>query len=101
MYRYFEYQFEWDPLKAHANFRKHGITFERAATVFMDSRALSLLDEEHSQNEERWVTLGLDQTGILILVCHTHLKEQERGAHVRIISARKASKNETRQYKEA
>jgi len=55
----FEYQFEWDPIKAHQNARKHGVTFERAATVFLDPQALSGFDEEHSQEEDRWITLGL------------------------------------------
>ena len=56
----FQHKFEWDPSKAEQNFRAHGITFERAATVFRDPRALSEFDEEHSQDEDRWITLGLD-----------------------------------------
>ena len=67
----FEYQFEWDPIKAHQNARKHGVTFERAATVLLDPQALSDFDEEHSQEEDRWITLGLDRTGTLLIVCHT------------------------------
>jgi len=60
----FQYQFEWDPVKAQRNVKRHGVTFERAATVFLDPEALSELDEEHSQDEERWITLGLDRSDV-------------------------------------
>ena len=53
------YDFEWDPQKAKSNFRKHGVSFEDAATVFKDPNALSIVDHEHSINEERWMTLGI------------------------------------------
>jgi hypothetical protein len=62
----FQYQFEWNPTKARQNARKHRVTFERGATVFKDPNALSLFDEEHSDEEERWITLGLDETGVLL-----------------------------------
>lgn len=94
----FQYQFEWDPAKARQNARKHRITFERGATVFLDPNALSLFDEQHSEDEERWVTLGLDQTGALLVICHTYHEESENRARVRLISARKATKSETKQY---
>ncbi len=100
MRQYFEYRFEWDLLKAHANIRKHGVTFEKATTVFTDPNALSVFDEESSQEEERWISLGLDRSGIPLVVCHTYRNEGEHGAHIRIISARKASKNELVRYKE-
>jgi uncharacterized protein len=100
MHRPFENHFEWDPIKASGNLRKHGISFERAATVFEDPRALSQFDKEHSQDEERWITLGLDRSGILVVVCHTYRKENNHSAYVRIISARKAIKSEMKQYKE-
>ena len=100
MHRPFEYQFEWDPVKARLNYRKHKIAFDRAATVFNDPRALSMFDDKHSDAEERWITLGLDQTGMLTIVCHTFLGSPEhRNARVRIISARKATKKEIHQYK--
>jgi uncharacterized DUF497 family protein len=63
----FQFHFEWDPAKARQNARKHRVTFERGATVFLDPNALSLFDEKHSDEEERWITLGLDQTGALWL----------------------------------
>lgn len=94
----FQYQFEWDPAKARQNSRRHRVTFERAATVFLDPNALSVFDEQHSEDEERWVTLGLDRTGILLVVCHTYREETETSAMIRIISARKAAKNEAKQY---
>ena len=94
----FQYQFEWDPAKARQNARKHRITFERAATVFLDPNALSQFDEQHSEDEERWITLGLDHTGALLVICHTYHEQTEISARVRLISARKATKNETKQY---
>ncbi len=95
----FEFQFEWDPVKARQNRRKHGVTFARAATVFLDRYALSAYDAEHSQSEHRWVTLGLDGTGMLLVVCHTYEEQQTSvGARIRIISARKATRTEVSQY---
>lgn len=94
----FRYEFEWDPAKARRNLKKHGITFERAATLFLDPHALSELDEEHSEHEERWITMGVDRTGSVLVVCHTYREEGDDGARIRLISARKATKNETKQY---
>ena len=94
----FQYQFEWDTVKARQNAKKHRVTFERAATVFLDANALSLFDDQHGEDEERWITLGLDRTGALLVVCHTYREETETSARVRLISARKAIKNETKQY---
>lgn len=66
-----QYHFEWDPAKARSNLRKHGVSFEQAATVFRDPRALSLYDRQHSATEERWMTLGVSQTGGLLAWCTT------------------------------
>jgi len=96
--RRFEYQFEWDPGKARQNLREHRVSFERAATVFVDSEALSELDDEHSEREERWLTLGLDRTGVLLVVSHTFRAETRSSARIRLISARKANKSEAKQY---
>ena len=63
----FEYQFEWDPAKAERNAKSHGVTFEQAATVFLDANLLSQLDDEHDEVEERWVSLGLDKSARLLL----------------------------------
>jgi len=66
----FQYRFDWGPSKARQNLKDPGIAFERAATVFLDPQALSEFDEEHRQEEDRWITLGLDRTGTLLVVCH-------------------------------
>jgi uncharacterized protein len=100
--RQFEHQFEWDPIKALRNAREHGISFERAATVFLDPRAMSIFDDEHSETEERWVTVGLDSAGVLLVVCHTFRGVNDAGreasAKVRLISARRADRREAAQY---
>ncbi|MGA2557499.1 MAG: BrnT family toxin [Verrucomicrobiota bacterium] len=95
----FESNFEWDPQKAAANFRKHGVTFEGAVTVFLDPEALSLYDRSHSEAEDRWITLGMDSQGRLLVISHTWREVEEGAAGCRIISARKATKNEARQYR--
>ena len=98
MYKIFEYNFEWDPAKATSNYKKHGITFERAATVFNDRKALTVYEEEHGDEEDRWVTLGLDVNTFFVVVSHTYREKNNRVVYVRIISARKATKKEIRQY---
>ena len=94
----FEYRFDWDPTKAARNAKDHDVTFEQAATVFLDARLLSQLDEEHGEDEERWLSLGLDKSARLLVVCHTHRDVTGRSAAIRIISARKASRRETTEY---
>lgn len=98
MAKRFTYEFEWDPAKARDNLRKHRVAFERAATIFLDPEALSEFDEEESGNEDRWITLGVDRTGVLLVVCHTYRKEAESSARIRLISARKPTKNEVKHY---
>ena len=89
-------QFEWDPVKARLNLTKHEISFEEASTVFDDPLFITFLDEEHSTDEERYITLGLSNSNTLLLIAHT-----DREGTIRIISARKATKNERRFYEEA
>lgn len=96
-----QYNFEWDSGKANLNIRKHGVSFERAATIFLDPRAVSIFDEEHSHYEERWITAGIDRTGILFVVCHTFNQNTDWTVRIRIFSARKATKKESKQYQEA
>jgi uncharacterized DUF497 family protein len=85
--------------KARDNLRKHRVAFERAATIFLDPAALSELDEEEeSGDEERWTTLGLDRAGVLLVVCHTYREETETSARIRLISARKPTRNEAKYY---
>ena len=97
----FEYRFDWDPAKASRNAKDHGVTFEQAATVFLDARLLSQLDEENGENEERWLSLGLDKAVRLLVVSHTYRDVTPRRATIRIISARKATRRETKAYEES
>ena len=92
------YDFDWDIKKARANVRKHKLSFERAATIFRDPNLLSIPDPEHSPLEERGITMGLDEAGILVVISHTFLKIRRNKSTIRIISARKATKRETKQY---
>jgi len=92
------YDFEWDPKKARDNIRKHKVSFERAATIFRDPNLLSIPDEEHSQSEERWITIGLDESGVLLVLSHKFMSLDDESSQIRIISARKATKAETKQY---
>jgi len=94
------YRFDWDPAKEAQNVRKHKVSFRRAATAFRDPNQLSIYDEEHSESEERWVTMGLDSTGILRVVVHTFEQFDEGLCDIRIISARKATNREAEQYRE-
>ncbi len=89
-------RFEWNSDKADRNLRKHGISFEEAGTVFDDPLFITVLDEEHSVDEERYITLGLSGTGRLLLIAHT-----DRQGAIRIISARKATKKERGFYEES
>jgi len=93
-----EYIFDWDPKKAALNRQKHGVGFERAATMFLDPRAVSIPDEEHGEEEDRWVTIGLDASGNLIVVVHTFEEVDAVRCKIRLISARKTTKKEGRQY---
>ena len=95
-----EFNFEWDPQKAATNASKHGISFERAATVFRDREALSLYDRAHSESEDRWITLGMDSQGQLLVVSHTWRERGEGMASCRLISARKSTKTEAQQYRD-
>jgi uncharacterized protein len=96
----FEYRFDWDPAKASRNARDHRVTFEQAATVFLDARLLSQLDEEHG-DEERWLSLGLDKAARLLVVSHTYRDVTPRRATIRIISARIATRAEAKAYEES
>ena len=96
----FSYNFEWDPKKARLNLNKHNTSFEQATAVFQDPLALSVADREHSEHEERWITLGLDGTSRLLVVIHTYRQENDQGAVIWIISARKATTKERQYYEE-
>jgi len=94
------FEFDWDPAKAESNRRKHGVTFEAAMGVFSDPLALSLLDNESGQGEERWVTIGRNPASNLLLVVHTFVELSAERAAIRIISARRPTRREARQYQE-
>lgn len=87
--------FEWDGRKATANLRKHGVSFEEAATVFSDPLSLSIPDPDHSEDEERFLLVGTSFQGQVLVVAHS-----ERGDRVRVISARAATARERRAYEE-
>lgn len=93
-----QYVFEWDPRKAKSNLHKHGVSFERAGQVFLDPSALSLYDREHSRGEDRWITLGKNGTNRLLVVVHTFREIDKDNSRIRVISARRATRRETRQY---
>ena len=93
-----QYNFEWDPTKAKTNFRKHRISFERASEIFLDPFMLSVFDEAHSTNEDRWLTVGKDRNDVTIVVVHTFREIDSDNSTIRIISARRATKQEDKQY---
>jgi len=96
----FLYEFEWDPVKAQTNFNKHGVDFERAATVFLDPLAVTIPDEEHSETEVRWITLGKDATDRYVIVIHTFESLTADRGRIRLISARSPTKSEIHSYEE-
>lgn len=87
--------FSWDENKNTINKRKHSISFEEASTVFYDEEALVIDDPDHSEDEERFLILGISSNANLLVVCHCY---RESGTIIRIISARKATKTETKYY---
>lgn len=90
-------KFEWDKNKNELNQKKHKISFEEAKTVFYDEEALLIDDPEHSQKEARFIILGFSKRANLLVVCHCYRASE---SVIRIISARKATKNEAKQYYE-
>ena len=93
-------EFDWDPAKAAGNLAKHGVSFDEAMTIFADPLALSRLNDAHGSAEDRWVTIGLSRATSLLLVVHTHAELSRDHIYMRIISARKPTKNERRQYEQ-
>jgi len=94
------YNFEWDPTKAKTNLSKHKISFEDATSIFKDQNSISVFDESHSEDEERWATIGLDAKTRTLVVIHTYISFDKDTCNIRIISARKATKNEIKYYNE-
>ncbi len=91
-----EIHFEWNKKKDEANLKKHRISFEEAKSVFYDQNAIEFFDEEHSHDEQRFLLLGFSDKLRLLIICHCFRKSDSR---IRIISARKATKNESKYYR--
>ncbi|OIP98660.1 MAG: hypothetical protein AUK35_10530 [Zetaproteobacteria bacterium CG2_30_46_52] len=87
--------FEWDNIKAIANEKKHGVTFEEAKSVFFDDLAIQFYDNDNNDSEDRFLMLGLSHDFRVLIVCHY---ERHKGGTIRIISARKATKKERKYY---
>ncbi len=88
-------KFEWDPRKADSNLKKHGVSFQEAASVFGDALSITYPDPDHSVTEHRFITVGMSQSGKVLMVAHT-----DRGDKIRVISARKTTRKERRYYEE-
>jgi uncharacterized protein len=89
-------EFEWDVQKAANNLRKHGVSFEEAATVFGDPLSVTYYDPDHSIAESRYIIVGMSRSGRLLIVAHT-----DREENIRIISARQTTARERKQYEES
>ena len=87
--------FEWDENKARINQEKHGVSFDEAKTVFDDADALQIFDPDHSESEDRFIMLGMSSVLRILVVCHCYRADDET---IRIISARKATRNECSTY---
>jgi uncharacterized DUF497 family protein len=88
-------QFEWDPTKARLNLKKHGVAFKQAATVFRDTLGITIFDPDHSEMEDRFITIGFSAAGRLLMVGHT-----DRGERIRVFSARELTRAEREAYEE-
>ncbi len=96
----FQFQFEWDDVKAAANVRKHGVSFDLARTIFGDPFLLTVSDLQHSDTEERWFSLGRAVNGSMLAVAYLWF-EAESVTRVRVISARQATRTEIHEYEES
>ena len=90
-------KFVWDTAKEKINIQKHKISFTDSCYVFADQYSLTLFDEQHSEDEDRWITLGQTPNGKILLVVHTFIKIDDVEV-IRIISSRKATRNEAKEY---
>ena len=89
-------EFEWDPEKAARNLKVHGVSFHEAATIFGDPLAMTYFDPDHSEEEDRFLTFGHSEAGKMLVVSHT-----DRDDRVRILGARKMTRNERKQHEES
>jgi uncharacterized DUF497 family protein len=88
-------EFEWDPSKAKRNLRNHRVAFREASTVFRDPLSITVYDPDHSEQEDRFITIGWSAAGRLLMVAHT-----DRGPRIRILSARELNRRERRAYED-
>ncbi len=88
-------EFEWNPAKNKANLKRHGVSFEEAKSVFYDDYAVQFYDENHSEQEDRFLLLGISNRSKLLMIVHC---ERDNGNKIRLISARKATSNESTYY---
>lgn len=95
-----DYEFEWDDAKAESNRAKHGVDFMDAMSVLLDPLTMTRFDEEHGEDEERWISLGLSARGQLLLIVHTFSVAGPNTALLRLISARPATRREREQYEQ-
>ena len=98
MEQFLDMLFDWDDNKAKANERKHGISFSEAMTIFGDTNAVLMEDNIHSDDEDRFILLGMSRETNLLMVCHCYRDEYDA---IRLISARKANKHEEQRYRGA
>lgn len=94
-----QYYFEWAPEKAKLNKKKHNVSFEEAATIFRDPHSITIFDEDHTEKEERWITIGISSFGRMLIVCHTYFELAEDTVILRMYSARKTTLMEKKQYR--
>jgi len=95
-----QFQFEWDEIKAAANVYKHGVSFELAATIFHDAQLLTVADLEHSETEERWLSIGMASNGSILCIVYLWWETEPVMTKIRLISARRATPAEIIQYEE-
>jgi len=89
------YKFEWDPDKAEANDKKHGVSFEEGISVFGDPLSMNMSDRDHSEDERRYIVLGVSDRHRVLVVCYAEIEERTR-----LISARRATRSERNSYEE-
>ena len=88
-------EFEWDPVKAELNLREHGVSFDEATTIFRDTLSITISDPDHSDYEDRFIDIGMSHRMQLLVVSYTERKDK-----IRIISARRATRAERKNYEE-
>jgi uncharacterized DUF497 family protein len=89
-------EFEWDDVKAESNLKKHGVSFEEGATIFNDPKIATVFDPDHSEDEDRYISIGTSIQGSLLVIIHT-----EREERIRLISCRKATNAERKAYEKS